>query len=101
MREKARIKDEDLKFEDTLSLEGRSERISHSRSVFQTQSYCPVVEIVEAYMSISKKLSKTQNYFIHLFVEAIVLVPLWILACKNYLNITLDSRLELHDAYYY
>ena len=47
MRVKVRIKDEDLKCEDTLSLEGRSERISHSRSVFPTLSYCPVVEIVE------------------------------------------------------
>ena len=63
MREKARIKDEDLKFEDTLSLEGRSERISHSRSVFQTQSYCPVVEIVETYMSISKKIVNDTNLF--------------------------------------
>ena len=55
MRVKVRIKDEDLKCEDTLSLEGRSERISHSRSVFQTLSCCPVVENVE----ISEYFNKT------------------------------------------
>ena len=55
MRVKVKIKDEDLKCEDTLSLEGRSGTIWHSRSVFQTLSCCPVVENVE----ISEYFNKT------------------------------------------
>ena len=83
MRVKVRIKDEDLKCEDTLSLEGRSGRIWHSRSVFQTLSCCPVVENVET--------SEYFNIFFLLKDTKLFHTPL----CRSYiLGTTVDNGLQ-------
>ena len=83
MRVKVKIKDEDLKCEDTLSLEGRSGRIWHSRSVFQTLSCCPVVENVETSEYFNKTFSLKDTKLFH--------TPL----CRSYsLGTTVDNCLK-------
>ena len=83
MRVKVKIKDEDLKCEDTLSLEGRSGTIWHSRSVFQTLSCCPVVENVETSEYFNKTFSLKDTKLFH--------TPL----CRSYcLGTTVDNGLQ-------
>ena len=83
MRVKVKIKDEDLKCEDTLSLEGRSGRIWHSRSVFQTLSCCPFVENVETSEYFNKTFSLKDTKLFH--------TPL----CRSYtLGTTVDNGLQ-------
>ena len=83
MRVKVKIKDEDLKCEDTLSLEGRSGTIWHNRSVFQTLSCCPVVENVETSEYFNKTFSLKDTKLFH--------TPL----CRSYsLGTTVDNGLQ-------